>query len=73
MAAKVNRRFANRDPLNDCFIIDCECQLEAVAVPVDGNTRPIPQCDSARAGQQAGTVQCADIEAVVAFAGSVCR
>ena len=73
MTAKVNRRFANRDPLYNCCIIDCVCQLEAVAITVDGDVVTVSPCEGAGATQQSATGKLPHVEAVVVFAQSVVR
>ena len=73
MAAKVNRRFAERDPLLDFLPVDDVFQLEAITGTADSDMVAVFPSEGAGASQQAGTVQCADIEAVVVFAQSVVR
>ena len=68
MAAKVNRRFADRYSLLKFLPVDDIFQPKAVTIAVDGDMVAVRPSKGAGAAQQAGTVQCADVEAVVAFA-----
>jgi hypothetical protein len=73
MAAKVNRRFANRDPLDSFLYANCICQLHTAVTAADSDMVAVRPNNGARAAEQSATGKLPHVEAVMVFAHFVGR